>query len=147
MEGLGNSLRIQPLFIRFHYYVRNANRRPLRVSHVVAEANEGRLYSQATYKVFILLVQSQALVHWSVEIRNNTPFQPISTSNPFRPVSLNASSTQKYDVHLGSNRGWHFISSILRTTSLGLMPSFTIWRVLSFRREIISEGVLSNSSA
>lgn len=53
----------------------------------------------------------------------------------------------KYGVHLGSNRGWHFISSILPTTSLGLVSSFIIWHILSFRREIISEGVLSNSFA
>ena len=37
-----SSLRIQPPLIRSRYYVRNAN------SHVVAGANERRLYSQAT---------------------------------------------------------------------------------------------------
>ena len=42
------SLRIQPPLIRSRYYVRNAKGVSLHVSHVVADLNERRLYSQAT---------------------------------------------------------------------------------------------------
>ena len=41
------SLRIQQPLSQSRYYVRNAKRVFLRVSHVVAGANERRLYSQA----------------------------------------------------------------------------------------------------
>ena len=58
--------RIQPSLIRSRYYVRNAKRvvASLRVSHVVVEANERQLYSQAagaiTSKKQILMMRNES---------------------------------------------------------------------------------------
>ena len=54
--GVKPSLRLQPRLIRFRYHVRYAKKR---VSHVVAEANETRLYSQARLSPSLHVVSHQ----------------------------------------------------------------------------------------
>lgn len=63
---------------------------------------------------------------------------------PAWPVCVTASWTESNGVRLGSSGSWYIVSCFLHQASFFPGTSSFVWGVLGFRRQVLSQDLLSN---